>query len=96
MSFGRNPHVAKAEAAALKASCAKDALAREAAYREAAHLWERAAERETDAKRKQQYVDNAASARASADQPAAEDPSAEPDPQLVPLPAGARAAKALN
>ena len=46
MSFGRNPHVAKAEAAELKATSAKDATAREHAWREAGRLWERAADRE--------------------------------------------------
>jgi hypothetical protein len=67
MSFGRNPHVAKAEAAEQKARSARDAAAREQAWREAARQWERAADRETDDKRRQQYTDNANSARASAD-----------------------------
>ncbi len=71
MSFGRNPHVAKAEAAEQKAQSAKDDLAREQAFREAARLWERASERETDDKRKQVYVEKAELARAIADgQPA--------------------------
>jgi hypothetical protein len=69
MSFGRNPHVAKAEAAEQKAEAAKDGTAYEHAWREAGRLWERAADRETDAKRRQQYVANAERARASADQP---------------------------
>jgi hypothetical protein len=67
MSFGRNPHVAKAEAAELKASAARDGIAREQAYRDAAHQWERAASRESDAKRKQLYEEKAATLRASAD-----------------------------
>ena len=67
MSFGRNPHVAKAEAAELKATGAKDATACEHAWREAGRLWERAADRETDAKRRLQYAANAERARASAD-----------------------------
>ena len=67
MSFGRNPHVAKAEAAELKAAGAKDATACEHAWREAGRLWERAADRETDAKRRLQYAANAERARASAD-----------------------------
>jgi len=71
MSFGRNVHVAKAEAAELKASSAKDATAYEHAWREAGRLWERAADRETDARRKQQYAANAEQARANADQPQA-------------------------
>ena len=82
MSFGRNQHVAKAEAAEQKASNAKDATAYELAWREAGRLWERAAERETDPKRKQQYAGNADRARASADQPQVigdAEPAAEPD-----------------
>lgn len=69
MSFGRNVHVAKAEAAEQKALCAKDATAYELAWREAGRLWERAADRETDPKRKQQYATKAEQARATADQP---------------------------
>ena len=69
MSFGRNPHVAKAEAAELKAHSARDATAWEHAWREAGRLWERAAEREADAKRRGLYNANAERARASADEP---------------------------
>jgi hypothetical protein len=69
MSFGRNMHVAKAEAAEQKASSAKDATAYEHAWREAGRLWERAADRETDPRRKQQYAANAERARAMADEP---------------------------
>jgi hypothetical protein len=69
MSFGRNPHVAKAEAAELKATSAKDSTASEHAWREAGRLWERAADREADSKRKQQYTAHAARARATADDP---------------------------
>jgi hypothetical protein len=69
MSFGRNVHVAKAEAAEQKALSAKDATAYELAWREAGRLWERAADRETDPRRKQQYANNAETARATADQP---------------------------
>jgi hypothetical protein len=71
MSFGRNPHVAKAEAAEQKAESAKDATACEHAWREAGRLWERAAERETDPKRRETYTAKAERARASADDPAA-------------------------
>ena len=67
MSFGRNPHVAKAEAAELKATSAKDATARDHAWREAGRLWERAADRETDPKRRHHYAANAERARAAAD-----------------------------
>jgi len=67
MSFGRNPHVAKAEAAEQKAHAARDGAAREQAWRDAARQWERAADRETDDKRRQQYTDKAEAARATAD-----------------------------
>jgi hypothetical protein len=89
MSFGRNPHVAKAEAAEQKAQSAKDSTAREHAWREAGRLWERAADRETDPKRRQSYAAHAERARASADEPepiaaedaiAAEDTGAPTDP----------------
>jgi len=76
MSFGRNPHVAKAEAAEQKAGVATDDHARERAWREAAHLWDRAAERETDAKRRAQYAAQAEDARAKADAPPDESPDA--------------------
>lgn len=67
MSFGRNPFVAKAEAAELKAETAKDAIARESAYREAARLWDRAAEREKPGKTRTEYEANAERNRALAD-----------------------------
>jgi hypothetical protein len=70
MSFGRNPHVAKAEAAEQKAQTAKDAASYERAWRDAGRLWERAAERETDAKRRADYLTKAEQARATADEPA--------------------------
>ncbi len=69
MSFGRNPHVAKAEAAEQKARCAKDAVACEQAWRDAARQWERAADRETDDKRRMEYAGKAKAARTSADEP---------------------------
>jgi len=69
MGFGRNPHVAKAEAAEQKASEATDSGAYEQAWREAGRQWERAADRESDAKRKQTYTANAERARATADAP---------------------------
>lgn len=77
MSFGRNPHVAHAEAAELKARGAKDSTACEHAWREAGRLWERAADRESDAKRRALYTEKAERARASAD-----DPSTVTDPSL--------------
>ena len=69
MGFGRNPHVAKAEAAEERAQTAKDSSSYERAWREAGRLWERAAERETDAKRRTLYSANADRARATADEP---------------------------
>ena len=80
MGFGRNPHVAKAEAAELKATSAKDSTASKHAWREAGRLWERAADREADAKRRQQYTANAERARTTADdhEQAGEGDGAEP------------------
>jgi len=76
VSFGRNPHVAKAEAAEQKAGNAGDAHSRERAWREAAHLWDRAAERETDARRGAEHTAQAEAARAKADAPPDEGPDA--------------------
>jgi hypothetical protein len=72
MGFGRNPHVAKAEAEEQKAEAASDRSARELAWREAARQWDRATERETDDKRRQQYSVRAETARANADNPPAD------------------------
>ena len=79
MSFGRNPHVAKAEAEEQKARSAKDRAACELAWREGARQWERAAERETDDKRRPSYEENAAAARASAEEARSHDPQAVAD-----------------
>jgi hypothetical protein len=67
MSFGRNPHVAKAEAAEQKALDAKDDDSRKRAYLEAAHLWDRAAEREKPGKKRDEYARKAEDLRALAD-----------------------------
>jgi len=67
MGFGRNPHVAKAEAAQAKAEEAKDVASEVRAYREAAHLWDRAAAKEKDGKRRTEYEANAEAARERAD-----------------------------
>ncbi len=67
MSFGKNPHVAKAQAAEQKAQDATDDRSRALAYREAGHQWERAAERESPGKRRSEYEQNAARARTLAD-----------------------------
>lgn len=67
MSFGRNPHVPKAEVAEQKATDAADSSARAGAYREAARQWERAAARESPGKRRDEYEQKAARNRALAD-----------------------------
>jgi len=59
MSFGKNPHLAKAQAAEQKAADAGDASTRARAYRDAAHCWDRAAEREPPGKRRVEYEQNA-------------------------------------
>lgn len=69
MSFGRNPHVAKAEAAEQKAQTARDTRMQQAAWLEAGRLWERAADRENDSKRRAVYAANAERARATAEAP---------------------------
>jgi hypothetical protein len=68
MSFGKNPFVARAEAAELKAENAPDDLAREQAWLEAGRQWDRAADRERDAARREEYVERAAAARANVDE----------------------------
>ncbi len=80
MSFGRNPHVAKAQAAELKAETAKDAGSYERAWRDAGRLWERAAERETNPARRTEYLAKAEHARATADEPAPESDAPVEDP----------------
>ena len=76
MSFGRNPHVAKAQAAELKARDARDAASHAHAWREAARQWERAAAREASDKLRREYTDKADAARANADVPVG---TVEPD-----------------
>jgi hypothetical protein len=79
MSFGRNPHIAKAEAEELKARSAKDQRACELAWREAARQWDRAAEREKDDKRRREYEEKAAAARASAEEAGQSEPETVED-----------------
>jgi hypothetical protein len=67
MGFGRNPYVSKAQAAEQKAAEAPDDAARTRAHREAAHEWDRARERESPGKRRQEYERNAARNRELAD-----------------------------
>lgn len=79
MSFGRNPHVPKAQAAEQKAAEAPDDLSWARAWYEAAHEWERAARREKPGKRRDEHERNAASARARASAPRGEEPAAVDD-----------------
>jgi hypothetical protein len=83
MSFGKNPHVAKAELAEQKARDARDHMAREQAWLEAARRWDRAAERETDSKRKQIYIDKGEQARTQASLPAEHSDTPAADPKLL-------------
>ena len=95
MSFGRNPHVARAETAEQKARTARDQIAREQAWRDAARQWERAADRETDDKRRTLYTEKAAAARANAQQPPAEGTLAHDGEPIAPI-AAARKPTLLN
>lgn len=70
MGFGRNPHVAKAQAAEEKAGAATDTATEVRAWLEAAHLWERAADKEQPGKKRSEYEAAAANARARAESPA--------------------------
>lgn len=63
MSFGRNPHVAKAQAEEQKAQDATDDRTWSRGYLEAARQWDRAAEKEKPGKQRTQYEDNATRAR---------------------------------
>lgn len=94
MSFGRNPHVSKAQAAEQKAAEAPDDLSWVRAWHEAAHEWERAARREKPGKRRDEHERNAASARARANAPRGEEPAADEDDASEPAaaPAGEDAA----
>ena len=67
MGFGRNPHVAKAEAAEAKAMEATDVASEARAYLEAARLWDRAAAKEKAGKWRTKYEANAQAAREHAD-----------------------------
>ena len=74
MSFGRNPHVTKAETAEQKAADASDEGTRRRAHLDAAHLWERAAEREKPGKQRDAHLARAERNRVQAD---GQDPDAE-------------------
>lgn len=77
MSFGRNPHVAKAQVEEQKAADATDDHSRSRAYLEAARQWDRAAEREKPGKQRTQYEDNAIKARELAEGRGEDDSSVE-------------------
>jgi hypothetical protein len=89
MSFGKNPYLAKAQAAELKAAEAADASAQARAYREAAHEWERAAGREPPGKRRGEYEQNALRNRQLADGDALEGELREDEQTALPVPAPA-------
>ena len=88
MSFGRNPHVPKAQAAEQKAAEASDEMARCSAYRDAAHQWDRAASREKPGKQRTEYEANAERNRALAD--------GDGTPEEAPEPAGSKRPTILN
>lgn len=69
MSFGRNPHIAKALAEEQKAESASDDMTWSRAYLEAARQWDRAATREKPGKQRAQYEENAMKARERAESP---------------------------
>ena len=97
MSFGRNPHVAKAELAEQKALAAGDDTARSMAWRDAARAWDRAAEREMTDKRRDEYTRRADDARRNAygeSAPAEEDTA--PNNLTTPVPAPAVTKRVLN
>lgn len=88
MAFGRNPHVAKAQAAEQKAAEAPDDASRARARRDAAHQWDRAALREVPGKHRSQYEGNAARNRRLADGEPPDDDAPAPlagpiDPTLL-------------
>ncbi len=83
MSFGKNPHVAKAQAAEQKAEDAVDKPARTLAYREAAHQWDRAATRENPGKKRTEYEQNAERNRALAEGDDDDAPEAEAPARLL-------------
>jgi hypothetical protein len=95
MSFGRNPHVAKAEAAEQKAREARDPAAYEQAWREAARQWDRAAAREKSDKRRAEYSEKADAARVNADADAPS-PDLEVEPPAADSGAPQADAKLLN
>lgn len=84
MSFGKNPHVAKATLAEQKARSATHESSRVSAWREAARLWERAAERESFEKRIAEYTRNAEAARAEADGTGESGKATEPARSVTP------------
>jgi hypothetical protein len=82
MSFGRNPHVAKAQAAEQKAELASDDATRIRAHRDAAHQWDRAAARERSQALREQYERSAERNRRIADGESVDDEPGVP-PELL-------------
>lgn len=82
MGFGRNPYVAKAQAAEQKAADARDDAARISAHREAAHQWDRAAEREKPGKQRDAYEREAVRNRNLADGEPEPSEDAQPFPTV--------------
>ncbi len=96
MSFGRNPFVPKAQVAEQKAREASDAATRARMWRDAARLWERAGEREMEAKRRAEYETNAEAARGRADGlPEGATGEGEVD-AVAAVPSAGRGAKLMN
>lgn len=85
MSFGKNPHLPKAQAAEQKAADAVDQRARVLAYREAAHQWDRAASRENPGKKRTEYEQHAARNRELADSDESEAAVDASEPAALPV-----------
>lgn len=93
MSFGRNPHVVKAQEVELKAESAGDSASEVRLWLEAAHLWERAVTKEQPGKRRVQYEEAARVARERSEAPSSAVAESKPQAnhlRLVPAEALAR------
>lgn len=90
MGFGKNPFVAKAQAAELKAAEAPDEATRQRALHDAAHQWDRAAEREKPGKARTEYEAHAERVRAEADDEPAGEPEGVLEEEPVTVPARSR------
>lgn len=83
MSFGRNPHVAKAQAEEQKAIDATDDRSWSRCYLEAARQWDRAAEKEKPGKQRTEYEDNALRTRELAERGRGADPDSTGTPATL-------------